>query len=196
MKHQKNFILFLIMTTISLNTFAQRVKEVEGNMPDLKNEKSINTEFTYGNISVGKYDKEEDYIKAKTEEYNKKEPGRGDSWAKKWIDDRANRYEPKFDELLTKYSDLTLNKNAKYTIIFHTTFIEPGFNIGITRKNAYINGEVLIVETANKNKILAKLTIDKAPGNSYWGNDFDTGERLSETYATAGKGLGKFLKKQ
>ncbi len=196
MKHQKNFILFLIMTTISLNTFAQRVKEVEGNMPDLKNEKSINTEFTYGNISVGKYDKEEDYIKAKTEEYNKKEPGRGDSWAKKWIDDRANRYEPKFDELLTKYSDLTLNKNAKYTIIFHTTFIEPGFNIGITRKNAYINGEVLIVETANKSKVLAKLTIDKAPGNSYWGNDFDTGERLSETYATAGKGLGKFLKKQ
>lgn len=196
MKNQKTSILFLIMAIISLNTFAQRIKEVEGNMPDLKNEKSINTEFTYEKISVGKYDKEEDYIKAKTEEYNKKEPGRGDSWAKKWVEDRATRYEPKFDELLTKYSDLTLSKNARYTIILHTTFIEPGFNIGITRKNAYINGEILVVETANKSKVLAKLSLDKAPGNSYWGNDFDTGERLSETYATAGKGLAKFIKKQ
>lgn len=73
--------------------------------------------------------------------------------------------------------------------------MEPGFNIGITRKNAYINGEVLIVETANKNNVIAKLSLDKAPGNSFWGNDYDTGERLSETYATAGKALGKFIKK-
>lgn len=196
MKHQKSAILFLIMAVISLHTFAQRIKEVEGTMPDFKNEKSVNTEFTYEKISVGKYDKEEDYIKAKTEEYNKKEPGRGDSWAKKWVEDRTDRFEPKFDELLTKYSDLTLNKNAKYTIIFHTTFMEPGFNIGITRKNAYISGEILVVETANKGKVLAKLTLDKAPGNSFWGNDLDTGERLSETYATAGKGLAKFIKKQ
>lgn len=189
-------ILFLFtVTLISMQVSAQRIRVVEGKVPDFKNEKSVNTEFTYDNISVGKYDKEADYIKAKTDEYNSKEAGKGDTWAKKWVDDREYRFQPKFDELFSKYSELAVDKNAKYTIIFHTTFIEPGFNIGITRKNAYINGEALIVETANKNNVLARLSVDKAPGNSFWGNDFDTGERISETYATAGKALGKFIAK-
>ncbi|PVD51278.1 hypothetical protein DC498_15470 [Terrimonas sp.] len=195
MKHLKLPLLILALC-ISISSFAQRIKVLEGDIPaDFKDQKSVNTEFTYENIGVGKYDKEEDYIKAKTEEYNQKEPGRGDNWAKSWIADRKNRFEPKFDELFTKYSDLTLNKNSKYTIIFHTTFLEPGFNIGITRKNATINGEALIVETANKSKVLAKISIDKAPGKSFWGNDYDTGERLSECYATAGRAVGKFVKK-
>lgn len=195
MRSLKKIILFLVVTFTSLNIYAQRIRVVDGKVPDLKSEKSVNTEFTYDNISVGKYDKEADYIKAKTDEYNSKEAGRGDSWAKKWVEDRKLRFEPKFDELFTKYSDLTIDNNAKYTIIFHTTFMEPGFNIALVRKNAFINGEALIVETANKSKVIARLSVDKAPGNAFWGNDYDTGERLSETYATAGKALGKFIKK-
>ncbi|HRP32753.1 MAG TPA: hypothetical protein PKV73_12720 [Agriterribacter sp.] len=195
MKSLKKLLLLSAIALTSLQLNAQRIRVTEGKVPDFSNEKSVNTEFTYENIGVGKFDKEADYIKTKTDEYNAKEPGRGDAWAKKWIDDREYRFQPKFDELFSKYSDLTIDKNAKYTIIFHTTFIEPGFNIGITRKNAFINGEALIVETANKSKVIARLSVDKAPGNAYWGNDFDTGERLSETYATAGKALGKFIKK-
>ncbi|MFT3750852.1 MAG: hypothetical protein QM768_21240 [Agriterribacter sp.] len=195
MKHLRASALIFALC-ISISSFAQRIKVIEGNIPaDFKDQKSVNTEFTYENMGVGKYDKEEDYIKAKTEEYNQKEPGRGDNWAKSWIADRKNRFEPKFDELFTKYSELTLNKNSKYTIIFHTTFLEPGFNIGITRKNATVNGEALIVETANKSKVLAKISVDKAPGKSFWGNDYDTGERLSECYATAGRAVGKFVTK-
>ncbi|MBS1749907.1 MAG: hypothetical protein JST63_08385 [Bacteroidetes bacterium] len=193
MKYIKTHLLLVCLLFWGLNGMAQRIKVIEGKIPAMKD---VNTEFTYDNISIGKYDKEEDYIKAKKDEYNKKEPGKGDSWAIKWKDDREQRFQPKFDELLSKYGELTLNKNAKYTIIFHTQFMEPGFNIGITRKNAYINGEALIVETADKSKVVAKVTIEKAPGNSYWGNDFDTGERLSETYATAGKALGKLIKKE
>ena len=195
MKHLKAFT-FIIALCISMSSFAQRIKVIEGDLPaDFKDQKSVNTAFTYDNMGVGKFDKEDEYIKTKTDEYNKKEPGRGDNWAKSWIADRKNRFEPKFDELFTKYSDLTLNKNSKYTIIFHTTFLEPGFNIGITRKNAAVNGEALIVETANQSKVLAKISVDKAPGKSFWGNDYDTGERLSECYATAGRAVGKFVKK-
>ncbi|MFT3945537.1 MAG: hypothetical protein QM763_01075 [Agriterribacter sp.] len=43
--------------------------------------------------------------------------------------------------------------------------------------------------------MLAKISVDKAPGKSFWGNDYDTGERLSECYATAGRAVGKFVKK-
>ena len=68
MKLFKKIVLLLAVTFASLQIYAQRIRVVEGKVPDLKNEKSVNTEFTYDNISVGKFDKEADYIKTKTEE--------------------------------------------------------------------------------------------------------------------------------
>ena len=154
----------------------------------------MNVEFTYDNMRVGKYDKGDDYIAAKKEEYNKKEAGRGDNWAKSWVSDRSFRFEPKFNELFEKHSEMSGKKEAKYTLIFHTVFTEPGFNVGVWKKNAEIDAEVWIVETANRGNVIAKIAVQKAPGRSFWGNDYDTGERLAEAYATAGKALGKFIK--
>ncbi|MES1220212.1 MAG: hypothetical protein ABUT20_32220 [Bacteroidota bacterium] len=194
MKPKKISTFFVLLFLTSLTALAQKIRVKEGNRDVLKNENSINLEFTFDNLSVGKYDKEQDYIKAKTDEYNKKEPGRGDTWAKRWKDDQGSRFPSDFVDLFTKNSKMTTDKNAKYTLIFHTTSIEPGFNIGITRKNAYIDGEVLIVETADKSKVVTKLSLDNAPGKVFMGNDYDTGERISEAFAKAGKELGKYLK--
>ena len=184
----------LFAMAISLGISAQRIKLVEGDLSALKGEQKINTEFTYDNMRVGKYDKEADYVSDKTESLNKKEPGRGDTWAKAWVNDRKERFEPKFNELFEKSSNMSTSKDAKYTLIFKTLTTEPGFNIGITRKNAEINAEVLVVETANRDKVIAKATVQKAVGRTFGGYDFDTGERLSEAYADAGKALGKFVK--
>lgn len=179
---------------LAANTYAQRIKILEGSADVLKNEKEINIEFTYNDMSVGKFDQEADYVKSRTQELNKKEPGRGDTWAKAWIADRKNRFEPKFEELFSKTGEITLAANAKYTLIFNTSFTEPGFNVGVMKKNAYIDGVVTIVETADKSKVVAKINVDNAPGRSFWGNDFDTGERIMEAYAMAGKALAKKLK--
>ena len=193
MKSMKPLGLVAAMAlSISLN--AQRIKLVEGDLSVLKGEQSINTEFTYDNMRVGKFEKEADYVSDKTADLNKKEAGRGDTWAKSWVSDRDTRYAPKFNEQLQESSKMTISKNAKYTLIFKTTSTEPGFNIGITRKNAEINGEFLVVETANKDKVLARASVQKALGRTFGGFDFDTGLRLSEAYADAGKAIGKFVK--
>jgi hypothetical protein len=194
MKRLKSALLLCLMAGLSLSVLAQKIKKKEGSLDVLKNETSINVEFTYDDLSVGKYKKEQDYIDAKTAEYNKKEPGRGDNWAKSWIADRENRYEPDFIKLFTENSGMSVSDKGKYTLIFHTTSIEPGFNIGITRKNAYIDAEVLIVETANKSNVIAKISVDNSPGRTAFGYDYDTGERISEAYAKAGKSLGKYIK--
>lgn len=194
MKSLTKNAFFVAILIVSLNASGQRIRVREGDKNVLKNESTINIEFTFDNVSVGKYSKEDDYISAKKEEYNKKEPGRGDTWAKKWKDDQTSRYPPDFINLFEKNSGMTTSKDAKYTLIFHTTSIEPGFNIAITRKNANIDGEVLIVETANRDKVALKLFIENAPGNAFFGNDYDTGERISQAYAKAGKELGKYLK--
>ena len=182
------------VVALAANVQAQRIKVTEGSLDVLKNEKEVNIEYAYDNMKVGKFDNEADYVKSRTAELNKKEAGRGDTWAKAWVADRKSRFEPKFDELFAKTTAMMIGTKAKYTIIFNTTFTEPGFNVGVMKKNAYIDGEVTIVETADKSKVVAKATIDNAPGRSFWGNDFDTGERISEAYAMAGKALGKKVK--
>jgi len=192
MKRIANFLIAVLFLSIQAN--AQKVKNTSGDADVLKSESSINIEFTYDNISVGKYKVEQEYIKAKTEEYNKKEPGKGDSWAASWKNDREARYEPKFIELFKLTSGMSIVTDAKYTMIVKTISIEPGWNIGISRKNAEIDLEIWIVETANKSNKLASFTINNVPGGTAFGYDFDTGLRISEAYAKAGKSLGKSLK--
>ena len=188
-------LLFLGM--ISLSSMAQKIKLIEGDLAPLKGETSIMVKFTYDHMRVGKFDKEEDYVAKKTADYNKKEPGRGDNWAKSWASDRERMFEPKFIELFEKESEMTasVKSPAKYTLIFKTIFTEPGYNVPmITHENARIDAEVWIVETAGE-KVIAKISVEKAPGRSYGGSDYDTGVRIAEAYADAGKYLGKFIKK-
>jgi hypothetical protein len=188
--------LFLLFTLIclALGANAQRIKLVEGDLAAIKGETTISVEFTYDNMGVGKYDKESEYIERKKEEYNKKEPGRGDEWEKSWISDRKHQFEPKFIELFEKTSGLTIKPGSKYTMIFHTTYTEPGYNIYITRKSAKIDAEVTIVLTADRSKKIAVISVDNAPGRTFGGNDYATGDRISESYAVSGKKLGKFIK--
>jgi len=187
----------LLMALISVSAGAQKIKLIEGDLSPLKGETSLGAKFTYDNMSVGKYDKESDYIAKKTEEYNKKEPGRGETWAKSWVHDRESMYEPKFIDLFEKESEMTVSrkKPGKYTLVFKTTATDPGYNIGIMRGNAYINAEVWIVETATE-KVIAKISVEKSPGRTMGGYDYDTGVRIAECYADAGKHVGKFIKKK
>lgn len=180
---------------LSLTVQAQKIKLVEGDLSALKGEKSISLELTFNDMRVGKFDKEADYVAEKTAAYNKKEAGNGDKWAKAWVEDRETRFRPKFVELFESTSDMKVEESAKYTMIFNTTYTEPGFNVYVTRKNAEISGEILIVETANKSKVLAKITLERAQGRTFGGYDFDTGARIGEAYELAGKSLGKFVSK-
>jgi len=185
-----------LVAVLSAPASAQKLKVTEGSLSALKGQTEINTEFTYDGMKVGKFDNEADYIQKKTTEYNSKEAGRGDTWAKAWKDDREARYEPKFAELFNEHGSIKSvhNKSAKYTLIFKTNFIEPGFNVGVWRKNASMDGEVWIVETASPDKAVAKISVEKAQGRVFGGYDFDTGVRIAEAYADAGKALGKFIK--
>lgn len=203
MKFQKFTRVILLavlcfLTLYSQDVYAQKVKLIEGDLSVLKGVEDFNMQFEYTNMGVGKYKNEQDYVDKKRKEYDSKEAGRGEKWQKLWIGDRELRFEPKFIELFEKYSDVkaSRNTNSKYTIVFKTKFTEPGYNIVIQRRSARIDGEAWVVETANPNKVIAKLQVTKAPGKTFGGYDYDTGQRIQEAYAAAGKGLGKFFKKK
>lgn len=178
-------------------SFAQKIKVLQGSVEAIKNENNINVSYDYSEMSVGKFKTETEYIEKKREEYNKKEEGRGDSWEQNWKSDREHKYEPQFEELFNKYSNIKVGDypSSKYTMIVKTTQTEPGFNVHVARKNAEIAGEIKVVETANPDKIVLLLSFEKAVGRSFGGYDYDTGFRIQEAYADLGKALGKYLSK-
>lgn len=177
---------------------AQKFKITEGSLNDIVASKQLNVTYDYSDMRVGKFDNEADYISKKKNDYNNKEAGKGDEWEKSWVADRAGRFQPQFEELFNKYSDIKAGNDpsSAYTMIVKTTFTEPGFNVGVMRSNAYISGEILFVETANTGHVIATISFTKSPGRDFGGYDFDTGYRIQQAYAALGKGLAKFLKKQ
>ncbi|HEX6224449.1 MAG TPA: hypothetical protein VFZ52_08565 [Chryseolinea sp.] len=190
----KNFLTIVLIATCT-SVLAQKIKLTEGDLGPLKGQTSIKTEFKY-DMSVGKFDKEEEYIEQKKKELNEKEAGRGDSWEKNWKSDRQDRFEPQFRELFSKHSEMsTVGDDAKYTLIFKTVHTEPGFNVHVMSKPAYIDAEAWIVDSQDPNKVIAKITIAKALGRDVFGFDYETGLRLQEAYAKAGKELGGYIRK-
>ena len=188
-------VLFIALLCYSMAGYGQKIKVLEGDLSPLKGQTAVKTEFTYDNMSVGKFPKEADYIAQKKTDLDKKEPGRGDKWEQTWVSDRQERFEPQFRELFSKYSGIsTTGEDSPYTLIFKTLKTEPGWNIGITRAPAFIDAEAWVVDTKDPAKVLAKISITKAPGRDAMGYDYETGARLQEAYAKSGKELGAFIK--
>ena len=165
----------------------------------LKGEKSFNIEYVYEDMTVGKKLTEEEYVNKKVEDYNKKEAGKGDKWKISWEESRTKRYEPKFETLINKSMakiNMTASKNsdAKYTLIVKTIYTEPGYNIGISKRPAFVNFEFSFIETATKN-VMHTSILHKVPGAQAMGYDFDTGSRIAECYAKGGKMLGAYIYK-
>jgi hypothetical protein len=190
MKKAGILLLMGIFMLTTINIFAQKLKS--GDVKMLKGQTVLNLQYDYSNIAVGKYKVEKEYVANRTEDMNKKKPGSGDQWAEAWVNDRKARFQPMFETGVIAKEGAT---DAKYTLIIRTTFVEPGFNVGITRKNAYIDMTVEIIETAAPDKVLADIEMKGLQSVNMMGYDFDTGVRIQSCYDRGGDYLGKFLVK-
>ncbi len=194
MKKFKVLSVFAILL-ISITSFGQKIKVDSGKLSALKGITDLKIEYDYSNLGVGKFDVEDDYIVKKVADMNEDEAGKGDKWKEAWFNDRETRYEPKFEELFADYADFInsgQDVESEYLMNVHTTFIEPGYNVGVARKPAGINLEVSFSKGGEE---LVNILIINAPGGGAMGYDFDAGYRIQEAYAKAAKSLGKYLTK-
>ena len=193
--------LLLIFVSLTVFSFGQKVVSVEGNCDFIKGEKEIKIVYDYSEMSVGKFNSEEDYVNEKVAEGNKKEAGKGDKWKDSWYGSRERVYHVKFETLFNKglaKRGITGSQDAdgaKYTLIVKTTFTEPGFNVGVMKRPSAINVEYIFVETGTEN-VIAKFTQEGIPGSQAAGFDYDTSTRISESYAKAGKMLAAYIYKK
>jgi hypothetical protein len=179
------------------------IRLASGELDFLQNEKYLQLQFTYNDMGVGKMS-EQEYVNKKVNEYNKKEPGRGDEWKRRWTTDRMERFQPQFIELFNKYISkknvLAVgeepNPDAHYVMVINTDFIEPGFNVGVARQSAHIDATCVIYKIDDMKTPVAKIVIRDASADDFLGTDFDTGYRVQECFAKAGRELAKFLIKR
>lgn len=189
--------LFLLAAGFALQSNGQKLKQ-NGDLSFLKGQQQINVEFDYEGVMVGKKT-EDEYVKEKIAERDEKAGmGEGEKWHERWLNDRPNRYEPAFLELINKStgSDVTFGDfpDAQYTLRFQVTRLEPGWNIGISSHPAQIDGTAYFGETGEEPQ--AHVTITNAPGSKAFGGNYDVAERLQESFAISGKRLGALLQKK
>lgn len=191
--------LFVAAGTLS----AQKLKH-EGDLSFVQGQDKINVEFTYDNLTVGKKDRksEQEYIDESMAEREKAEMGAGEKWLEGWQTARENYYHPAFLELInkvvtkkegTEFGDFP---DAQYTLVFDVLMMEPGWNIGIMKQPAEMDGIAYFYETGNREAPIAEVSITGAPGSQYGGYDFDVASRLKESFAISGKRLGAYLRKK
>ena len=196
MKKISILLLIGLFFTAGGSIFAQKIKS--GSLDALKGQNIVNLQYDYSDMAVGKFKQEADYVAKRTEDMNKKEAGSGDKWAEAWVNDRSARFHPMFEKNFNgKASQCGItgkeDPSAEYTLIIKTIFTEPGYNVGISRMNAYINMIVELVKTSDPTNILAEIEYKKVQSVNMGGYDFDTGGRIQSCYDRAGDGIGKLV---
>jgi hypothetical protein len=184
------------------------IKFINGDVKFLKGQSSLSIKFAYDNMMVGQLT-EEAYITQKTQEQNRMKSGSGDTWAKKWVDDRVQRFEPDFlkwfnnsmKKLGIVSTSVTGEASTLYTLLIKTTKIEPGVYVGVSTfghdvgQETYINIEADFIESANPSKVLASISVTKVVGAASSFANYDAGLRITNAYVNAGKNLGSFIVK-
>jgi hypothetical protein len=197
MKHLLSILTLALLLPIAGN--AQKLKLTKGSLAPLKGQKEVLLEFDYSSFAVGKFKNESDYKAKKVEEYNKKEAGRGDKWSDSWENDKSKRFPEKFVTLYNKTTKgFTVSEgasSAQYKMVVVLTFLEPGYNVGVSSKPASANFAIRYYEVQNPDKLIAEISVVGAPGATAMGMDFDTGQRISECFAITAKRLAALTAK-
>lgn len=201
----RNTTMLAAMLLSFVGASAQKMKLEKGSFKDLSGENTVNVEFTYEDMKVGTGKnemKESEYVENKVKEYNEDEPGRGEEWQQAWVADRDARFERKFLELFNEGAEgygMKLEEGAegaKYTIKINTEMTEPGFSIPmVMTKNAAVTLKATLLDNASGD-VLAVVLMEESPGRAFSGAAWDTGIRIQEGYAKAGKTFAKWLPKK
>ncbi|MBQ4821321.1 hypothetical protein [Aquimarina sp. MMG016] len=197
---KKLLVLTLLMATTA--SFGQ--KKLEGSIKNLKGIAEYNLVFDYENLKVHKFDTEEEFLKDKMDKREEKHPGegRGEKFKKSWFADRENLYEPKYIESFNKRfkkQEVKVDKgleSAKYTMLVKTTWIYPGYNVGVMKQPSKVNATITVYETANPDNVLCSVAYKNMPGATFGGGDYNSGIRIAESYAKLAKEMAKYIIKK
>jgi hypothetical protein len=201
----KNIKILILINLIffQIHTLTAQ-KLLSGSFDFLKGQTEVGLQFDYNDLKIEKLT-EGNFIQKQIVRENKRHKGSGEKWLEAWKLDKTLGYQPKFEstlnEITSKFNmviDPTV-ETPKYTIIVKTRKIKRG--ISAPQANgikAAIDLEIYLVETNNSSNSLGVLLLKKmkSPRGFISGTSIDLRTRVSGAYGTAGKVLGKYIRKK
>ncbi|MGE8433691.1 hypothetical protein [Chryseobacterium joostei] len=199
----KKLFLLVFMVIMTTAAFGQeKMNLVSGGFEVLKDQTEVNVELTFEDVLFMK----ENITETQYLENRKKQvldnPKRGekawDMWITEWERYKKEEYINYFTKGLNKtYKEILFKKDssAKYTLLLETKWIFPGWHAGLTMMTAEISGTIKLVETNNHSVVLAEVELNKF--DRFVNNDEIVMEygRIAGAYESAGRYLGKKIKK-
>ncbi len=202
-----------IMMLAGTGTNAQKITYGDEAMTFLAGESCFKIQYKYHGMVVG--DVSETVYRTNKRNYlNEKTPGKGNEWEKSWIEARSKYYEPKFEELLNKYlakKGVSVSKNdtsAKYRMVVRTLKTDPIYPERYyypfyplpfplhhySTYNPNVDFEVSWIEIAT-DSLMAKVEMINTSHfeGDYYIDNFKPSKSLVDSYAVAGKKIGKFM---
>lgn len=212
----KTIKLFASIALMAATTaaFAQKTKITKGDFTELKGQTEVNVKYDYSKLECvggGPFSKkkkpEAEWLEEVKNKKNEKEAGTGDDFVKRWNAAKQGAFEPNFEVKMADAWKGTLVKrgldNAKYTLLIHVLYTDPGYSIGVSSADAYLSVAIDVVDASGN--VSSSLTMDMikgaSPTKNIPGMGFDVGgltfeKRLGESYEKMAKSLyGKVLKK-
>lgn len=197
----KNQLLMMVVLLFTSLAFSQKVKITQGDYKSLKGITEYNLVFDNSNLSIPKYKSEEEFLEDKMSKRDEKDSDTGEKFKQSWFADRENRYEPKFIESFNKRfnkNEVKVGKdlNSEYIMKVHTTLMWAGYNVGVWRENSKIEATVSVYKTKQPENIIFSANFTKVEGGSFFGTDYNSGDRISEAYAKLAQKLAAEIQKR
>ena len=192
---KKLLFIFLIASGICS---AQRYNIVSGSFKSLKEISEYNMVFDYSQMQIHGFGSEEAYLEDKMKKRETRE-GSAEMFRNEWFGFRESKYEPAFinylnDKLNKEGVSAGKNPAAKYTMKVNSTWLYPGYGIGIGGEPSKISATISVYETQNPAVILLEVEFDKSIGLENI-NYNDLGDRISGAYEKLAKNLVLQLKR-
>ncbi len=188
---KKAILLISVAFCVLLIGCRPAVHVVQGDPAVMKGEETIEIRFTYDNMYVGDLT-EEEYIKDRKERAEDEESA--EQWHANWLNDRTERFEPRFIELLNRYTEdqgLVFEEgwdDTRYIMVVNTYYTEPGFYHYRSRP-AEIRLNITLFKRAEPENPVVEFDIPTVEGLA----TPDTGTRLHTAYGTAARLFGRYL---
>ncbi|PBQ33280.1 hypothetical protein CNR22_16360 [Sphingobacteriaceae bacterium] len=188
----KKFLVLVVSFLCTLSHAQKNVGLVYGDFNSLSDQTSIAVKIDFDSLKVAGYGNENEFVAKMKQRFEENKKGGGAKWEANWTEKRTFWFERRFKTLFYKYTELD-SLATYYCFIVRPTKLHAGFDTDDETPSAFLSGEVYLIRIAEPNKILAKLFFRNMRGEGVVA-DPTGGLRIGDTFAVAGKQVGKFVK--
>lgn len=193
-------LLFVVIVIFAMAAFGQKMKVESGNFSFLNGQSELKVEFNFDKATFyNEKMSEEEYIDKRIQDITAdKSKAEADKWSNDWNYSKENTFIDKFISSFNKNIDIKASKEAdsKYTLIVETTWIYPGWFVGVMKQPAKVSTSLRFVETANPGNVLLVIGSQSAPGDGNLVGVANNNDRIAEGYAKTAKTLAKLISKK